>query len=189
MRSVCRWGPLVSLASFLWLIFAAVIFTLPTKFAITGGNFNYAPVAVGGVCLIATLAWVLSASNWFNGPRIDVDNSDAVRTKYWITDPPRKGLAAGTVRLSRQWKATLPADTWCKLLCIADTTALGMTVLIVCIQKASFGTNTAGAWRNMNKAQRMVLKSGTNKCIFNLDFVVALWFLVPVCSEGWHLSD
>lgn len=85
-----RWGRPISIVSLIWLIFAAVIFTLPQKFPMTGGNFNFAFVAVGGVAVIVTLAWVLSARFWFTGPRADVDNSDAVKTRYWISDPPRK---------------------------------------------------------------------------------------------------
>lgn len=87
---LCRWSLPVSVISVIWLVFAAVIFTLPTIYPITGENFNYAAAVVGGAGLVVTIAWVLSARFWFTGPRIDVDNSDAVKTKYWVTDPPRK---------------------------------------------------------------------------------------------------
>ena len=87
---LCRWSFPVSIISIIWLVFAAVIFTLPTRYPVTRGNFNYAAAVVGGVCLVVTLAWVLSARFWFTGPRTDVDNSDAVKTKYWVTDPPRR---------------------------------------------------------------------------------------------------
>ena len=75
-----------------WLLFASAIFMLPIVYPITTENFNYAPVAVGGVLLAALVAWVLSARHWFSGPIIDVDNSDAVKTKYWVTDPPKRVL-------------------------------------------------------------------------------------------------
>ena len=97
-----RWSAVVSFVSLVWLTFAAVIFTFPQKFPIRGENFNFASVAVGGVVVVVTLAWVLSARFWFTGPRIDVDNSDAVKTKYWITDPPRKDLQVACVRSSLQ---------------------------------------------------------------------------------------
>ena len=73
-----------------WLLFASAIFMLPLVYPITTANLNYAPAAVGGILLLAFSAWILSARHWFSGPRTDVDNSDAVKTKYWVTDPPRK---------------------------------------------------------------------------------------------------
>ena len=73
-----------------WLLFASAIFMLPLVYPITTANLNYAPAAVGGILLLAFSAWILSARHWFSGPRTDVDNSDAVNTKYWVTDPPRK---------------------------------------------------------------------------------------------------
>ena len=75
---LCRWSFLVSVISVLWLLFAAVIFTLPTRYPVTEESFNYAPAVVGGVCLVVTLAWVLSTRFWFIGPRSDVgcQNSD-----------------------------------------------------------------------------------------------------------------
>lgn len=75
-----------------WLLFASAIFMLPVVYPITTKNSNYAPVAVGGILLAAFIAWVSSARNWFSGPIIDVDNSDAVKTKYWVTDPPKRVL-------------------------------------------------------------------------------------------------
>ncbi len=75
-----------------WLLFASAIFMLPVAYPINTDNFNYAPAAVGGILLAALAAWLLSAQYWFSGPRTDVDNSDIVRTLYWVTYPPRKKL-------------------------------------------------------------------------------------------------
>lgn len=75
-----------------WLLFAAAIFCLQPRWPVTAANLNFAIIAVGGAVVLVTSAWVLSAHSWFTGPRIDVDNSDAVKTKYWITDPPKTGL-------------------------------------------------------------------------------------------------
>ena len=65
------------------------MFMLPTVYPITPQTFNYAPVAVGGVLSLILASWVLSARHWFSGPKIDVDNSDAVMIRYWVSDPPR----------------------------------------------------------------------------------------------------
>ena len=94
----CRWSPYIHLVSLLWLMFAAVTFTLPQEYPITGNNFNAAPAAIIALLILTSAAWVLSARFWFTGPRIDVDNSDAVKAKYWITDHPRRDLAAACVR-------------------------------------------------------------------------------------------
>ncbi|KAL0024345.1 hypothetical protein WJX79_001112 [Trebouxia sp. C0005] len=82
----------VGLIAFIWLMFTSIIFMLPGIYPITELTFNYAPVAIGGVLLLVVAAWVLSARFWFSGPRTEVDNSDVVKVKYWISDPPRHGL-------------------------------------------------------------------------------------------------
>lgn len=62
---------------------------LPTIYPVTAETFNYAPVAVGGLLVLITASWLISARYWFNGPLVEVDNSDAVNIKYWVSDPPR----------------------------------------------------------------------------------------------------
>jgi len=64
------------------------MFMLPTAYPVTSQTFNYAPVAVGGSLVLIIASWLLSARFWFSGPKVDVDNSDAVRIKYWVSDPP-----------------------------------------------------------------------------------------------------
>ncbi|KAL0051838.1 hypothetical protein WJX82_002885 [Trebouxia sp. C0006] len=88
--SLGRWSIPMGVIAVVWLLFASVIFMLPLAYPITTANLNCAPAAVGGILLLAFSAWILSARHWFSGPRTDVDNSDAVKTKYWVTDPPRK---------------------------------------------------------------------------------------------------
>ena len=53
-------------------------------------NFSYASVAVIAILLASLGVWLISVQSWFGGAKLDVDNSDAVRTKYWVTDPPRR---------------------------------------------------------------------------------------------------
>jgi amino acid transporter len=66
------------------IIVVSVYFILP--FAPAGVPFakdfswvwvNYAPLAVGGLLLAVGLWWVLSAKNWFTGPRRTVDEPPA----------------------------------------------------------------------------------------------------------------
>ncbi|DBA92368.1 TPA: hypothetical protein ACH3X1_015773 [Trebouxia sp. C0004] len=85
-----RWSTTISLTAFLWLMFTSILFMFPLVYPITSQNFNYASVAVISILLASLGVWLISAQSWFGGPRLDVDNSDAVRTKYWVTDPPRR---------------------------------------------------------------------------------------------------
>ena len=91
---IYRWGPSIHIISVVWLTFTAAIFCLPTVYPITLENCNFTLGVLGAVSFIATLTWLLSARYWFTGPRVDVDNSDAVKTKYWVMDPPRKASGA-----------------------------------------------------------------------------------------------
>ncbi|DBA70637.1 TPA: hypothetical protein ACH3X2_012020 [Trebouxia sp. C0005] len=88
--SLGRWSIPNAAVACIWLLFASAIFMLPQAFPVTGNNNNYTAAAVGTILLASLTAWLVSARHWFSGPRIDVDNSDAVRVKYWVTDPPRK---------------------------------------------------------------------------------------------------
>jgi hypothetical protein len=54
----------------IWVIFIAILFMLPQFVPQNLSNFNYAPVAVGGVLLFAGGWWALSAKNWFRGPKV-----------------------------------------------------------------------------------------------------------------------
>ena len=73
-------------------MFASLIFILPVAYPITALTLNYAPVAIGGALLVILSVWLVTARFWFAGPRTEIENSDVVRVKYWISDPPRCGL-------------------------------------------------------------------------------------------------
>ena len=92
----CRWSFAVGFVAFTWLMFASVVFMLPVAYPITALGFNFAPAAIGGLLLLMLVAWVMSARFWFSGPHTDVDNSDVVKVRYWISDPPRLGLRCPT---------------------------------------------------------------------------------------------
>jgi len=65
-----RWSRPIGTIAVIWIAFIAILFVLPQAAPITALNFNYAIVAVG-VVLIGTGAWwLLSARNWFTGPRV-----------------------------------------------------------------------------------------------------------------------
>jgi amino acid transporter len=66
-----RWSRPVGIIAVVWIVFIAILFCLPQA---APGNtvttFNYAPVAVGVVLLFSGGWWLISAKNWFKGPKI-----------------------------------------------------------------------------------------------------------------------
>ena len=66
-----RWSAPIGWIAVIWIGFITILFVLP-QFA-PGNNltsFNYAPVAVGVVLLYSGGYWLLSAKNWFKGPKV-----------------------------------------------------------------------------------------------------------------------
>jgi amino acid transporter len=65
-----RWSRPIGIIATIWVVFIAVIFMLPQAQPINITTFNYAPVVflivIGGV----GIWWVVSAKNWFHGPKV-----------------------------------------------------------------------------------------------------------------------
>jgi hypothetical protein len=66
-----------------WVAIITVIFILPTTPAGVPWNdefdwnaVNYAPLVTGGVILAVGVWWLVSARNWFKGPRHTIDEID-----------------------------------------------------------------------------------------------------------------
>ena len=66
-----QWSAPVGWIAVIWIAFITILFILPQA---APGNtlttFNYAPVAVGAVLLYSGGYWLLSAKNWFKGPKV-----------------------------------------------------------------------------------------------------------------------
>jgi amino acid transporter len=73
-----RWSAPIGWTAIVWVIIICVLFVLPTVSPIKAANFNYTIFAVLVVVGAAWLWWVLSARNWFTGPRHTVDEPTAV---------------------------------------------------------------------------------------------------------------
>ncbi|AXK37391.1 amino acid permease [Streptomyces armeniacus] len=63
-----RYGRLVGAVAVVWIVFSNVLFMLPHSSPITPRTFNYAPVALGVVLLVATVWWFATARRRFQGP-------------------------------------------------------------------------------------------------------------------------
>ena len=65
-----RWSRPIGTVATIWVVIIAILFMLPQVNPVNVNTFNYAPVAVGAVVLFAGGWWVLSAKNWFKGPKV-----------------------------------------------------------------------------------------------------------------------
>src|SRR5271165_2223552 len=65
-----RWSYLVGTIAVIWVVFITILFMLPTASPIGWGNFNYTVVAVLAVIGFAGVYWLVSAKNWFTGPKV-----------------------------------------------------------------------------------------------------------------------
>jgi amino acid permease (GABA permease) len=65
-----RWSYVVGTIAVVWVAIITVLFMLPEAGPITWTTFNYAPVAVAVVLGFAGIWWLVSARNWFTGPRV-----------------------------------------------------------------------------------------------------------------------
>ncbi|MFE7114699.1 amino acid permease [Streptomyces sp. NPDC057654] len=63
-----RYGKLVAGVAVTWIVISNVLFMLPQASPITASSFNYAPIALGVVLLIATVWWFATARRRFQGP-------------------------------------------------------------------------------------------------------------------------
>ena len=65
-----RWSRPIGIIACVWVAFIFVLFMLPTVSPITRTNFNYTVVAVAVVLGFAGIWWLVSARNWFTGPKV-----------------------------------------------------------------------------------------------------------------------
>jgi len=65
-----RWSYLVGWIAVAWVVFITILFMLPTASPIGWGNFNYTVIAVLAVIGFAGIYWLVSAKNWFTGPKV-----------------------------------------------------------------------------------------------------------------------
>ncbi len=65
-----RWSYPIGIIAVVWVVFITILFMLPTGSPIGWGNFNYTVVAVVVVIGFAGIYWLVSAKNWFTGPKV-----------------------------------------------------------------------------------------------------------------------
>jgi amino acid permease (GABA permease) len=65
-----KWTYLIGWVATVWVVLICFLFMLPQTSPVTAHTFNYAPVAVGVVVVLAGGWWLLSARKWFKGPKV-----------------------------------------------------------------------------------------------------------------------
>ena len=65
-----RWSYVVGWIAVAWVVIITILFMLPTLSPITVGDFNYTVFAVVAVLGFAGVYWLVSARNWFTGPKV-----------------------------------------------------------------------------------------------------------------------
>jgi amino acid permease (GABA permease) len=65
-----QWSYPIGIVACIWVVFITILFMLPTASPITFSDFNYTVVAVLVVIGFAGIYWLVSARNWFTGPRV-----------------------------------------------------------------------------------------------------------------------
>jgi amino acid permease (GABA permease) len=65
-----RWSGPVGTIAVGWVVVITILFMLPQASPVTFKSFNYAPIAVLVVLGFAGIWWLVSARNWFTGPKV-----------------------------------------------------------------------------------------------------------------------
>lgn len=68
-----RWSRPIGIIAVAWTCVITVLFMLPTVSPVTVDTFNYTPIAVLVVLGFAGIWWLVSAHNWFTGPKVQGD--------------------------------------------------------------------------------------------------------------------
>ena len=65
-----RWSYVIGWTAVTWVVIIFFLFMLPQFGPISWVTFNYAVIAVGVVIGYASIYWLVSAKNWFKGPKV-----------------------------------------------------------------------------------------------------------------------
>jgi amino acid permease (GABA permease) len=80
-----RWSYPVGIIAVVWVVFITILFMLPTASPIHWANFNYTVVAVVAVLGFAGVYWLVSARNWFTGPRVQGSAEELAAIEHDLT--------------------------------------------------------------------------------------------------------
>ena len=81
-----RWSKPVGIIACIWVVFITILFILPTASPITVGDFNYTIVALAVVIGYAGIYWLVSAKNWFTGPRVQGTPEELAAIEHGLSE-------------------------------------------------------------------------------------------------------
>jgi amino acid transporter len=80
--SLGRWSALVGWTAIIWVGFISILFMLPQYSPITRSSFNYAPIAVAVVLILAGGWYLISARKWFKGPKVQGSSEELAAIEH-----------------------------------------------------------------------------------------------------------
>ncbi len=92
-----KWSRPIGMIAVTWIVIISILFILPTAFPITGTNFNYTIVAFAVVLGATSIWWVVSAKNWFKGPKIQgtAEELASIEAEFVGHSVDRSAVSAG----------------------------------------------------------------------------------------------
>jgi amino acid permease (GABA permease) len=83
-----KWSRPIGIIAVAWIVLISILFILPTAFPLTVVNFNYSIVAVAVVLFGTGIWWMVSAKNWFKGPKIQGTAEELASIEAELTGVP-----------------------------------------------------------------------------------------------------
>ena len=80
-----RWSYVVGWIAVVWVVIIFFLFMLPQVGPITFTTFNYASIAVLVVIGFAGIYWLVSARNWFHGPKVQGTAEELAAIEHELT--------------------------------------------------------------------------------------------------------
>jgi len=94
-----RWSYLIGWIAVVWVAFISILFILPAAFPVDlRTNFNYSIVAVAVVLLYAGGYWLLSAKNWFKGPKVQGSTEELAKIEQELESLAHAAPAGAAAR-------------------------------------------------------------------------------------------
>jgi amino acid transporter len=92
-----KWSRPIGIIAVSWVVLITILFILPTAFPLTVTNFNYTIVLVAAVLVGTGVWWMVSAKNWFKGPKIQGNAEELASIEAGFVDvaTPVPAVSAG----------------------------------------------------------------------------------------------
>jgi amino acid transporter len=90
-----RWSYVIGWTAVTWVGVITILFMLPQVWPVHWANFNYTVVAVAAVLGFAGIYWLVSARNWFTGPRVQGSAAELAAIERELAGEEAAPVAAG----------------------------------------------------------------------------------------------